>query len=124
MKHVLTPKGRMKAESYILELKAKKRELLDAGLDTADETTLPTVDDIEADIDFCGVNEDDPDGACYYNGWSVTDNYESDRPILLKKGEDFIEGCIHCSNGECLLCPDTNYCDGTQANMEECAYCC
>ncbi len=87
----LTDNGREIVESYIRELEAKRKEILDAGRDTADETTLPTIEDIVADICFCGIDWDDPDGPCYYNGWSVTDNYGSDYPVLLKYERDFVE---------------------------------
>ena len=80
--------GKKCAENYIKELKAKRKEILDAGLDTADETEIPTVEDIIADIDLIGINWDDPDGACYYNGWAVTDNHDADYPLLLKVGRD------------------------------------
>ena len=89
--YMLTENGKKIVNNYILELEAKRKEILDAKKDTADETTLPTLEDIVNDIQFCGVNEDDPDGPCYYNGWGVTDNYDADYPILLKRGRDFIE---------------------------------
>ena len=87
---LLTEQGRQQAESYIAELKAKRKEILDAGKDTADDTTIPSVSEIEDDIAFVGVNWDDPDGPCYYNGWGVTDHYDADYPLLLKYGRDFV----------------------------------
>ena len=81
----LTEKGRQKAERYIEELKAKRKEILDAQLDTADETNIPDVETIENDIAFIGLdiyNE-------YYNNWGVTDNYDGDYALVLKLGEDF-----------------------------------
>lgn len=71
---------------FIAELKAKRKEILDAGIDTAYETELPTVQDIENDINWQDVVEDD-----YYNGWGVTDHYDSEYPLGLKLGEDFVE---------------------------------
>ena len=36
--YILTEKGRKECEIFISELKAKRKEILDAGIDTADET--------------------------------------------------------------------------------------
>lgn len=90
MKYVLTEKGKENVRSYIRELEAKRKEILDAGKDTADETAIPTAEDILSDVSFMGINWGDPDGPCYYNGWRVTDNHEADAPILLKLGRDLI----------------------------------
>lgn len=84
---ILTEKGKEKIKSYIAELEAKRKEILDAGLDTADDTNIPTEDDIICDIEFIGVECD----GFYYNCWGVTDNYNSDEPISLEAGEDFTE---------------------------------
>lgn len=84
-----TEEGKRRAENYIRELQAKRKEILDAGKDTADETNIPTEDDLLSDVLFTGISWDDPDGPCYYNGWGVTDNYDSDLPILLKLDRDF-----------------------------------
>ena len=83
----LNDHGRKLAELYIADLEAKRKELLDAGKDTADDTFLPTVDEIEADIDFIGVDSNNE----YYNGWAVTDHYDADYPLLLKVGRDFYD---------------------------------
>lgn len=83
----LTENGKKLVDDYIRELEAKRKEILDAGKDTADETELPTVEDILSDVE---ISWDDPDGPCYYNGWAVTDHYDSDGPILLKLGRDLI----------------------------------
>ena len=83
----LTETGKKNAEQFIRECEAKRKEILDAKLDTADDTLLPTLDVIEEDVNFLGVTED-PEGLCYYNGWGVTDNYDSDYPLLLKVGRD------------------------------------
>ncbi len=91
----LTDRGKRVVSQYISELKAKRKEILDAGKDTADETNLPTVDDIISDIEWTGVDED----GSYLNGWGVTDNYDSDYALELKLGRDFIEAStsIKCS---------------------------
>jgi DNA-binding PadR family transcriptional regulator len=80
----LTDKGIKNIERYISELKAKRKEILDAGLDTADETNIPTVSDIFIDAIDLGFDEYGE----AFNGWGVTDNYDADYPIFLKLGED------------------------------------
>lgn len=80
----LTKEGVEKYKMFIAECRAKTKEILDSGKDTADETMLPTIEDIECDIE----NYIDDDGD-YYNCWGVTDNYSSDFPICLKLGIDF-----------------------------------
>lgn len=86
----MTENGKKIAKAYIRELEAKRKELLDAGKDTAAETSIPTVEDILSDIEYVGISWDDPNGPCYYNGWAVTDNYDADQPLDLKLGRDFI----------------------------------
>lgn len=80
----LTDTGEKTTEAYIAELAAKRKEILDAGLDTADSTYIPVREDIVDDVNSLGV---DGDGE-YFNGWPVTDNYDSDYPLLLKVGRD------------------------------------
>ncbi len=86
MSYVLTESGEKKVKWFITECAEKRKEILDAKLDTADETTLPTKETILADLEFTGV---DSDGE-YYNGWGVTDNYDSDEPLSLTLGTDFV----------------------------------
>ena len=81
---VLTDYGKRTVKDYIAELAAKRKEILDARKDTADETTLPTMEDIIADVNFQGID----DFGEYYNGWGVTDHYDADLPILLKIDRD------------------------------------
>ncbi len=83
----LTDKGRKTADSYIAELKAKRKEILDAGLDSADSTYIPVLEDIVDDVNSLGVDDEGE----YYNGWAVTDNYDADYPLLLKVGRDLEE---------------------------------
>lgn len=85
--YVLTDKGREECEIYISELKAKRKEILDAGIDTADETNIPTVEDIFNDAIDLGFDEYGE----AFNGWGVTDNYDADYPIFLKLGIDIVE---------------------------------
>lgn len=83
----LTEKGIKECERFIAECKAKRKEILDANKDTAEDTNIPTVEDIESDINDFGVDEEGD----YFNGWGVTDNYNSDYPIGLTLGVDFVE---------------------------------
>lgn len=76
--------GKTKVKTYITELEAKRKEILDAGLDTCSETIIPTEDDILSDIEFF------EEGKEYYNNWGVTDNYNGDNALYLKRGEDYI----------------------------------
>ena len=82
---MFTEEGLQKVEAYIEELKAKRKEILDAGLDTATDE-LPTVSDILTDIEFIGFDEDGE----YFNGWAVTDEYDADAPISLRLNIDFV----------------------------------
>lgn len=66
----------------------QKKEILDAGIDTAYETELPTEKDIVSDLN-CGVGVDE-DGD-YYNGWGITDHYDSDAPLGLSIDKDFVK---------------------------------
>lgn len=89
--YVLTNEGKDRVRGYIRELRAKRKEILDAGKDTADETKIPTAEDILSDISFMGIDWDDPSGPCYVNGWGVTDNYDADYPLSLNLGRDFTD---------------------------------
>ena len=81
----LTANGEKKVTAYIAELTAKRKEIMDAGLDTADETTLPDVNSILDDIESFEENGE------YWNCWGVTDNYDSDGPINLVRGVDYTD---------------------------------
>ena len=79
-----TEKGREKVKAYIKELESKRKEILDAGKDTADDTYIPTLEDILNDASrFIGVENGE-----YFNSWGVTDNYDADNAICLTLGED------------------------------------
>lgn len=81
----LIEQGIKECERFIAECNAKRKEILDAGIDTADDTILPTLEGIESDIaEFI-----DGDGD-YYNCWGVTDNYSSDFPLCLTLGVHFV----------------------------------
>ena len=79
-----TEKGKRKVNVFIAELKAKRKEILDAGKDTADKTVLPDTADILDDIEW-SVDENGE----YCTTWGCTDN--ADLPIFLKAGEDFVD---------------------------------
>ena len=81
----LTAIGLKKVNAYIDELAAKRKEIMDARLDTADETTLPNVEAIIDDIESFEENGE------YWNCWGVTDNYDSDGPINLVRGDDYTD---------------------------------
>lgn len=83
---VLTECGKTKAMAYINELKAKRKEILDAGKDTADETSIPNIGDIESDINFFDLDKDRE----YINAWGVTDNFNADTPLNLQLGTDIM----------------------------------
>ena len=84
----LTAKGLEKAEQYLRELIAYRKEILDAKLDTADDTPIPTIQDIESDIKSFEENDE------YYNSWSIADNTTMNMPICLKYEEDYLEADI------------------------------
>lgn len=75
----LTELGKQEVNTYIREAEAKRKEILDARIDTADDTWLPDEDDILMDIEHF-----EEDGE-YCNGWGVTDNYNADYPLYLKR---------------------------------------
>ena len=80
----LTDKGKEKVNYFIDGLKEKRKDILDACKDTADDTNLPTEEDIISDIEEF-VDEDGD----YYNSWGCTDHYDSDWPLGLQKNIDF-----------------------------------
>ncbi len=90
LQYALTESGRKRISDYLEELQVKRKEILDAGLDTADETDLPTEEEIFEDLITFGFDEDGES----YDGWSVTDHYDADYPLLLKLGRDVVEVTI------------------------------
>ena len=79
-----TEKGKEKVKAYIKELEAKRKEILDTGKDTADDTYIPTLEDILDDASYWF----DEENREYFNSWGVTDNYDADNAICLILGED------------------------------------
>lgn len=73
-----------KVKLFIEQCKVKQESILKAGLDTAKETTLPSVEDI-----LCNVEDMVDKNGEYTNAWSISDNYLSD-PLELHKDKDFV----------------------------------
>ena len=84
----LTETGRDKAEKYIRSLKEEREKILLAHKDTADNTHIPTLKEIENDIE---ENEDDYGNGCieYCEYWGATDHYDSEFSLSLTKGLDY-----------------------------------
>jgi hypothetical protein len=82
MSYILTEQGKEEVDRYINELKAKRKEILDAGLDTADDTHIPTEQDILDDVAWWAFDDEGD----YYNSWGVTDHYDADYPLTLTLG--------------------------------------
>ena len=101
MSIILTQNGKEEVQRYIRECEAKRKEIIDAGIDTANETELPTESDIISDIDeFVDADGD------YYNCWGVTDNHNADNNLCLQDGIDFkqIYDCLlYTSRGSGLF---------------------
>lgn len=91
MAYRLTEKGREYVKTWIAGLEEKRKEILDAGLDTCEETTLPDVGDIEDDINEFADKEE----RCYINCWGVTDSTDYDEPIQLDESIDYIDECVN-----------------------------
>lgn len=86
-KYALTEHGWSVVKNFIANCEAKRKEILDAGKDTASDIILPTPRDIICDIEFFGIDDD----GLYCNSWGVTDNYDSDTPCCLMLNTDFVE---------------------------------
>ena len=86
--YTLTTRGRKVVNDYIRNCSAKRKEILDAGKDTADETHLPEIEYILTDLNF--GDEIDENGN-YFSSWGVTDHYNADNVLELHINEDFVE---------------------------------
>ena len=80
---ILTKHGIETIEFFLKECEAKRKEILDARIDTCNDINIPTIDDVISDIEE-SIDEE----GYYYSCWGVTDNYDSDN-LCLKKGRDF-----------------------------------
>lgn len=86
MRYVFTVNGYRTVKRFIAECAAKRKEILEAGIDTADETELPTSQDILDDVNTSvGLDEENE----YFDSWGITDHYSS-HPLSLVVGEDII----------------------------------
>lgn len=84
MRAVLTELGKTKVRLYLAELKAKRKEILDARKDTA-SFPLPIMSDVVMDMNEVLGPADD-----YYDNKLVcTDHYEADTWLELRLGTDF-----------------------------------
>ena len=110
--YVFTEEGQSKVDHFIAKCAAKRKEVLDAGLDTADETNLPTIEDILSDVNY-GVGVD-ADGD-YYNCWGVTD--ETDLFLSLQCGTDFI------AKSEAVISSDGTVYNPKDYTIEPCPVC-
>ena len=82
----LTKHGAEAIKNYISDMKAKRKEILDAKKDKA-ETSLPSLDEIFSDIEW-NLMEDEKE---YCVSWPVTDNYNSDYPLRLELDKDYVK---------------------------------
>ena len=81
-----TENGLKNAQTFIRECNAKRKEVLDAQLDTAEDTSLPTEGDILCDL----YDNFDPEDGIYVNGWGVTDSCDYDLPLGMEIGRDLV----------------------------------
>ena len=83
----LTAKGYREIKYFMNEARAQKKEIMDAGIDTCDDTPEITEADILSDVG-ASFGEGDFDDE-YLNGWGVTDEHTTDYPLCLHMGEHF-----------------------------------
>ena len=83
----ITKTGLNRISEFISDAEEKRQRLLDTGMDTAEEVDLPTVGDIINDIQTAY----EPELRSYGHIWDVTDGYETDYPLALELGEDFVK---------------------------------
>jgi len=88
MKYIFTEKGKKNAKNYLANLMAKRKEILDAGLDTTEEFDCAnlTIEVLLEDAVDVGFDED----MQAINGYYVTDHYDSDNPYCFTLGEDIV----------------------------------
>lgn len=113
MSYIFTKAGHEKVKLFLDELYAKRKEILDAGKDTLNSTSVEiTEDDIRDDIEFVGLDENGE----YINCWGVTDHCDS-APICLKLGEDFVPGNRICVTMEKTI-RVAKYYDATEDDLQ------
>lgn len=90
--YTLTSEGREKVKWYIDGMKEKRKEILDAELDTADDTPVPDENDILSDIASSEEFDEDYQRYEYLNTWGVTDSYNADGALRLVRDVDYVKG--------------------------------
>ena len=83
-----TADGKNAVSAFIDELNEKRKEVVDAGKDTCDDTELPTESDILSDIGEFEEFDEAHHEFFYSNGWGCTDN--TDFGITLQRNKDYI----------------------------------
>lgn len=87
-KVILTRTGILKIREFVKECADFQRALLTAHLDTANDAILPTMKEIEEDLER--LQNESADTICgYCNAWNIADNHISET-LVLKLGEDFV----------------------------------
>ena len=89
MRYVITETGKQVALCFLRECAAKRKEILDAGLDTNSVFKHPW-ELIDVELAVNALANDFEDGV-YEDSWNVTDSYESDTPLRLVEGVDYIK---------------------------------
>lgn len=88
MGYELTGNGRKKCESILPSLRQKRKEILDAKLDTSEyDYTDYTPEEIFSDLLSYGIDH----AGDNFNAYGVTDNYNADYVLGLTMGIDFVE---------------------------------
>ena len=81
----LTDEGKKYVEAYIYKLQLKRKEILDAGIDTVNKVGFPTVGNVVKDLNDIGIDENGEFHMTFY----VTDTIPERHPLILKYGKDF-----------------------------------
>lgn len=80
----LTHYGMEKFTVEVREMRAKQKEIVDSGADTARCIALPTLDDLLADIARAER------GSWYVGEWWLVDNLDVAWPIVMRRGRDYV----------------------------------
>lgn len=80
----MTETGKQKVKDYIAKLAEKRKEILDAGLDTAKECMLPT-EAMLIDI----IKSKRKEKTVSFSAWGITDYKNCLLPITFTKGVDY-----------------------------------
>lgn len=80
----LTHYGMEKFAVNVREMRKKQKEIVEYGVDTATCITLPTLDDLLADIARAER------GGKYIGEWWLVDNLDIAWPIVMRRGTDYV----------------------------------